>query len=164
MTNLVKQASLPVADAPVVVRETKYVMLYNEMEDAELQQLKLHFDVYVFDPKADYKLTIADVFKDCELLIIDVRDKDAVFWWSEQRPRIDDGAFQYDCKLLYKARKGSKIDIPKLKALYAVHNVIKYLPDDFIKNGVEYVRRLLIDHIPDADKGCGLFGCLKKSE
>lgn len=164
MTNLCqKQASLPVEE-PVVVKETKYVMLYNEMEDAELQQLKQHFDVYVFDSRADYKLTIADVFKDCELLIIDVRDKEAVFWWSEQRPRIDDSGFPYDCKLLYKARKGTKIDIPKLKALYAVQHVIKYLPDEFIKNGVEYVRRLLIDHIPDDVSGCGLFKCLKKSE
>lgn len=170
MTNLLKKedakvASLPLEDPvePVVVKEPRYVMLYNELTPEELEQLKGHFDVYVFD-KADFKLTIKSVLDDCELLLIDVNEKDNVYWWSEQRPRIDEEAFPYSCKLLYKARKGNKINIAKLKALYSVETVLKYIPDTYIKANVEFIRRLCVDHIPESEGGCGLFSCLKKSQ
>jgi len=169
MTNFVKKedakvASLPLEDPvePVVVKEARYVMLFNEMSLDELDDLKRHFDVYLFNSKADYKISVLELLRDCELFLIDVTDKDAVFYWSEMVSRLEE--CEYEIHTLYKGKKGTKIDIPKLKALYAVEHVVKYLPDAFIKNTQEYIRRMLIDHIPESESGCGLLGCFKKTD
>lgn len=145
--------------AAVVAKERKFVLLHSEIDEDELKDLKVKFDCYEFNSKSDYKINAVELLKDCEMLLIDANDKDALFYYADMKSCLE--TCEYQLHTIYKAKKGHKLDVQKLKATFGVDKIIKYIPENFIKNKEEYVRRMLVDHMSETD-GCGLLKCLFK--
>ena len=130
--------------------QQRHVLLITEdLTDEEQISLNKQLNVKTFNPLFDYKRHITQLFDCCDLLLIDLRDKQSNQYYASMRSYIEDHS---NVIVAYKAEIGTKIkNKEEIRERYKAKYIIKHLPleEEVGENcsKEDYVFRFLSDHI-----------------